>query len=43
MIIGPGEWAEGNVTVRDMTTGEQQVVSAASATEAVARIAKQPR
>jgi histidyl-tRNA synthetase len=42
VIIGPGEWAEGNVTVRDLTTGEQQVVAAASATEAVTRMAKQP-
>ena len=43
VIIGPGEWAEGNVTVRDMTTGEQQVVAAASAAEAVTRLAEQPR
>ena len=40
MIIGLGEWAEGNVTVRDMTTGEQRVVAAAAATEAVAGVAK---
>jgi histidyl-tRNA synthetase len=43
VIIGPGEWAEGNVTVRDMVTGDQQVVAAASATEAVTRMVKQPR
>lgn len=36
MIIGPGEWAEGQVTVRNMTTGAQQVAAAASVTEAVA-------
>jgi len=36
VIIGPGEWAEGQVTVRNMTTGEQQLVAAASVTEAVA-------
>jgi histidyl-tRNA synthetase len=41
VIIGPGEWAEGNVTVRDMTSGEQQVVAATSATEAVTGLAKQ--
>jgi histidyl-tRNA synthetase len=40
VIIGPGEWAEGNVTVRNMATGEQQVVSATSVTEAVAGIAR---
>jgi len=40
VIIGLGEWAEGNVTVRDMTTGEQRVVAAAAATEAVAGVAK---
>ena len=38
MIIGPGEWAEGKVTVRNMTTGEQQVVAAAAAAEAVAGV-----
>jgi histidyl-tRNA synthetase len=36
VIIGPGEWAEGQVTVRNMTTGAQQVLAAASVTEAVA-------
>jgi histidyl-tRNA synthetase len=41
VIIGPGEWAEGNITVRNMTTGDQQVVGVESATEAVAGIAKQ--
>ena len=41
VIIGPGEWAEGNVTVRDMVTGEQQVVAATSVTEAVTSAAEQ--
>jgi histidyl-tRNA synthetase len=40
VIIGPGEWAEGKVTVRNMATGQQQVVAATSVTETVAGAAE---
>jgi len=40
VIIGPGEWAEGKVTVRNMATGQQQVVAATSVTETVASAAE---
>jgi len=40
VIIGPGEWAEGKVTVRNMATGQQQVVAATSVTETVTSAAE---
>ena len=40
VIIGPGEWAEGQVTVRNMATGQQQTVAATSVTETVAGAAE---
>jgi histidyl-tRNA synthetase len=41
VIIGPAEWAEGNVTVRDMTSGDQKAVTAAEAARAVADLISQ--
>ncbi|GAA0731337.1 histidine--tRNA ligase [Dactylosporangium roseum] len=38
VILGPSDWAEGNVVVRSMLTGDQQTVSADSAGETVAGI-----
>jgi histidyl-tRNA synthetase len=41
VIIGPAEWADGNVTVRNMATGDQRVVAAASAARAVSELTGQ--
>ncbi|MBO0801645.1 MAG: histidine--tRNA ligase [Nocardiopsaceae bacterium] len=42
VIIGPAEWAEGNVTVRDMASGDQRTVPAESAARAVSDLADHP-
>ncbi len=36
VIIGPAEWAEGKVTIRDMTSGDQKAVTATEAAQAIA-------
>ena len=38
VIMGPGDWAEGNVVVRDLRTGEQQTTAPGAAADAVGRI-----
>ena len=39
VIIGPAEWADGNVTIRDMISGDQRVVPAATIAQAVTELA----
>ena len=38
VIVGPSDWAAGNVVVRDLATGDQQTVPTNSAEETVARL-----
>lgn len=41
VIIGPADWAEGDVTVRDLTSGDQKTVAAEEAARAVAGLISQ--
>lgn len=43
VIIGAADWAAGNVTVRDLATGDQQRVAAESTPSAVVGVLAQPR
>lgn len=41
VIIGADEWSEGNVTVRDMSSGDQRVVPATTVSQAIADLVGQ--